>query len=186
MTFRVALRARTIGAHVGLSEQDLARIDSIVASVKREQPSEYGLTPKNRRLLAHFDDPAFVDRLLTFPQRLVEAAKTATNKRHAATRARDAVTVELLLMCGIRLSNLARLRVGETIRKVGEGRDACWEVDLPAEQVKNRQPLRFHLPAESGRLIDWYLTNWHAYWCGAGVPPVPGPSARANAGDEQS
>lgn len=81
-------RARTIGAQVGLPAQDLARIDRIVASVKREQSAEYGLTPKNRRLLAHFDDPAFVDRLLTFPQRLVEAAKTATNKRHAATRAR--------------------------------------------------------------------------------------------------
>ena len=170
MMFRVALRARTIGGQVGLSEQDLAGIDSTVAKVKREQSAEYGLTPKNRRLLARFDDPAFVDRLLTFPQRLVQAAKSATNKRHAATRARDAVAVELLLMCGMRLGNLARLRVGETIRKVGEGRDARWVVDLPAETVKNKQPLRFVLKPDSGPLIEWYLSNWHAYWGGPGVP----------------
>jgi integrase len=170
LMFRVARRARTIGVHVGLAAQDLARIDSIVASVRREHPAEYGLTPKNRRLLARFDDPAFVDRLLTFPQRLVQDARTATNKRHAATRARDAVAIELLLMCGIRLGNLAELRVGETIRKVEEGRDAHWVVDLPAEHVKNRQPLKFHLPPESGQLIDWYMAKWHAYWCGPGVP----------------
>jgi integrase len=170
LLFRAALRARTIGVHAGLPEQDLARIDRIVASVRREHPPEYGLTPKNRRLLAHFDDPAFIDRLLTFPQRLLQDARTATNKRHAASRARDAVAVELLLMCGIRLGNLARLRVGETIRKVGEGRDAYWAVDLPAEQVKNKQPLKFRLPPESGQLIDWYIAKWHAYWCGPGVP----------------
>jgi integrase len=170
LMFRVALRARSIGAHAGLPKQDLARIDSILASVRRELSPEYGLTRKNRSLLTHFDDPAFVDRLLTFPQQLIQAAKNASNKRHAASRARDAVAVELLLMCGMRLSNLASLRVGETIRKVGERRDAYWVVDLPAEQVKNRQPLRFRLPADSGRLIEWYLTNWHGYWCGPGVP----------------
>jgi integrase len=176
LMFRVARRARTIGAHVGLSEQDLALIDSIVASVRREHPAEYGLTPKNRRLLAHFDDPAFVNRLLTFPHELMQSAQTATNKRHAASRARDAVAVELLLMCSMRLGNLADLRVGETIRQVGEGHDAYWVVDLPAELVKNRQSLRFLLPPESGRLIEWYLTNWHAYWCGPGAPwlfPAP-------------
>jgi integrase len=170
MMLRVARRARTIGGQVGLSEQDLALVDSFVASVKREQSAEYGLTPKNRRLLARFDDPAVVDRLLTFPQRLVQDAKTATNKRHAATRGRDAVAVELLLMCGIRLGNLARLRIGETIRKVGEGGDAYWQVDVPAEQVKNRQPFKASLPAASGQLIDWYMANWHAYWGGPGVP----------------
>lgn len=73
-------------------------------------------------------------------------------------------------MCGMRLGNLARLRVGETIRKVGEARDAYWVVDLPAETVKNKQPLKVRLPPESGQLIEWYLTNWHAYWCGPGVP----------------
>ena len=47
---------------------------------------------------------------------------------------------------------------------------AGWIVDLPAEAVKNRQPLRYVLLPESARLIEWYLANWHAYWCGPDVP----------------
>lgn len=175
--YRAAYRVRKIAAYAGLPEQDLARLDDILASVKREHPAEPGLTPKNRRLLEHVDDPAFVDRLLAFPQRLMEAAKTASCERYGASYARDAVAVELLLTCSMRVGNPASLRVGETIRKFGEGRDARWIVDLPAETVKNRQPLRYVLLPESGRLIEWYLANWHPYWCGADAPwlfPVKG------------
>jgi hypothetical protein len=35
------------------------------------------------------------------------------------------------------------LRLGETIRKYGEGAAASWVNDIPAEKVKNREPLRF-------------------------------------------
>ena len=108
------------------------------------------MTPKNRRLLERVDDPAFVERLLAFPQRLVEAAKAASCDRYGASYARDAVAVELLLTCSMRVGNLAALHVGETIRKFGEGRDARWIVDLPPEIVKNRQPLRYVLLPESG------------------------------------
>lgn len=167
--YRVAYRARRIAAHVGLPEQDLALLDRILASVRREHPPEYGLTPKNRRLIEHMDDPAFVDRLLAFPHRLMEAAKAASCPRYGASYARDAVAVELLITCSMRVTNLATLRVGETIRKVGEGRDARWVVDLPPETVKNRQALRYVLLPDSGRLIEWFLERWHSYWCGLGV-----------------
>jgi integrase len=141
-----------------------------MASVRREYPAQHGLTPKNRRLIDQMDDPAFVDRLLAFPHRLMEAAKTASCERYGASYARDAVAVELLITCGMRLGNLADLRLGETIRKVGEGRDARWIVDLPQEAVKNHQPLRYVLLPESVRVIEWFLERWHAYWCGSGAP----------------
>ena len=43
-------------------------------------------------------------------------------------------------------------------------------VDLPAEKVKNRMPLRYTLLPESGRLVEWYLATWHPAWCGPGSP----------------
>jgi hypothetical protein len=71
----IAYQARKIAAHAGLPERDLAQIDRIWGSVKREAPTCYGLTDKNRRLLDHLDDAAFVDRLVTLPYRLMDAAK---------------------------------------------------------------------------------------------------------------
>ena len=43
-------------------------------------------------------------------------------------------------------------------------------IDIPAEKVKNRQPLRFTLLPESEQLVEWYLANGHQYWCGPGSP----------------
>jgi integrase len=102
----------------------------------------------------------------------MQTAKAASCERYGASYARDAVAVELLLTCSMRVGNLAELRVGETIRKFGEGRDARWVVDLPQERVKNRQSLRYVLLPESAKLIEWYLETWHPYWGGPGVPWV--------------
>ena len=44
-----------------------------------------------------------------------------TAGRLAAACARDAVAVELLLTCSMRVGNLVDLRLGETIRRFGEG-----------------------------------------------------------------
>jgi hypothetical protein len=41
---------------------------------------------------------------------------------------------------------------------------------LPAEKVKNAQPLRYTLLPESGRLIEDYLALWQHRGCGHGVP----------------
>jgi integrase len=76
----------------------------------------------------------------------------------------------MLLTCTMRVSNLADLRVGETIRRFGEGRDARWVIELPAETVKNRLAMRYTLLPESGRLIEWYLATWHQRWSGPGSP----------------
>jgi hypothetical protein len=143
--YQMAYRVRKIAAHVGLSQPELARIDRILASVKREFPAEPGLTEKNRRLLGHLDDPAFVDRLLKFPARLVQVANATTCDRYAASCARDALATELLLTCSMRVGNLADLRVGESIRRFGQGRTARWVIEIPAEKVKNGQPLRYTL-----------------------------------------
>ena len=73
-----------------------------------------------------------------------------TAGRLAAACARDAVAVELLLTCSMRVGNLVDLRLGETIRRFGEGATTRWVIEIPGEKVKNRQPLRFVLPARIG------------------------------------
>jgi integrase len=100
----------------------------------------------------------------------MQAAKAASCIRYGASLARDAVAVELLLTCSMRVANLVDLRVGESIRRFGEGRNGRWVIDIPGEKVKNGQPLRYPLLPESGRLLEEYLATWQPYWCGPGAP----------------
>jgi integrase len=162
----VAHRVPKIASHVGLPEEDQARLRELRSMVNRAAPSRRGLAPKNRRLLDHLDDRAFVDRLITLPARIMAAARQMTHQPRAASLARDAVATELLLTCGMRVGNLVDLRVGETIRKFGEGAKARWAIEIPPEKVKNRQPLRYNLLPETVRLLEDYLGTWHPTWCG--------------------
>ena len=163
-------RARRVAAHAGLPAQDLARLDQMLARVRQMTPPRRDLAAKNRRLLEHVDDQGFIDRLVTLPGRLMAAASRMTAGRLAAACARDAVAVELLLVTCLRVGNLVDLRLGETIRRFGEGATTRWAIEIPAPKVKNRQPLRFILPPESVQLLEHYLAHWHAHWCGAGSP----------------
>lgn len=164
----VAHRARQIAGNVeGVSPEALRRLDDMLVAVKRDAPPSTGMTEKNRRLIDQLDDPAFIHRLVHLPSRLLAEAE-ATRPRFAAGLGRDAVAVELLLTCSMRVGNLARLRLGETIQKVGTGANGRWVIDIPKEEVKNGQPLRFTLPSLSAQLVEQYLVTWQDHWSGPG------------------
>jgi hypothetical protein len=165
----IAYRSRRIARDLGLPEQDCARLDEILAWINRARPTTCGLADKNRRLLEELDDPAFVERLLTLPSKLMAAARQSTRNGPASSSARDAVAIEILLTCSMRVGNLIDLRLGQTIRKYGDGAAARWVIDIPGEKVKNGQPLRYTLLPESGQLIEEYLADWHHRWCGHSV-----------------
>ena len=89
------------------------------------------------------------------------------------------MVVELLLTCSMRVGNLVDLRLGETIRRLGDGHEARWVIEIPEQKVKNSQPLRFTSWPNSARLLEWYLAEWHGH---CAVPPHPGCSPTAGAG----
>ena len=149
LAFRALKVARESKA---VSERELQQLRAICERVREAVPCRRQLTKKNRRLLEHMDNRAFVDRLLNLPQQLMVIASKQKNEKFAAAYVRDAVAIELLLTCGLRAGNIVDLRLGETIRKLGEGRDARWVIEIPGERVKNGQPLRFVLLPESVRL----------------------------------
>jgi integrase len=173
MTVQIELlagRARKFVTDAGVPAEDVARLRELYARVVSAGPSRRGMTEKNRRLLDHLDDPAFIDRLVTLPFRLMAAARQMTASTPAASSARDAVAIEILLSCSMRVGNLIELRLGESIRRFGEGPRARWAIDIPGEKVKNGQPLRYTLLPESAQLLEGYLEHWHAHWCGPGSP----------------
>jgi hypothetical protein len=49
------------------------------------------------------------------------AAKQSTASSRAMSLARDAVAAEILINCSMRVGNIIDLRLGETIRRYGQG-----------------------------------------------------------------
>jgi integrase len=83
----------------------------------------------------------------------------------AASYARAALAIELLLTCSLRRQNLLRLKLEETIRRIGSGDARQWVIELPAEDVKNEEPLRFQLLPESVNILEIYLGEWRGKLC---------------------
>jgi integrase len=87
------------------------------------------------------------------------------NRRRAATYARCALAIELLLFCSMRRENLVPLTLDKSIRKIGAPHDAIWVIEIAGEDVKNGEPLRYQLPPDSAQLLDGYLIRWRPLLC---------------------
>lgn len=167
----LAFRAYKVAQGIDcVPDQNLMQIAEICERVRRVAPYKRELAAKNRRLLEQVDNSGFVDRLVMLPERLMTDARKMKNSRFAASCTRDAVAIELLLTCSLRVGNLVDLRLGETIRRYGEDHDVRWVIEIPGDRVKNGQPLRFVLPRASVLLLEEYLRVWHSFWCGPATP----------------
>lgn len=134
---------------------------------QRLGPERSGLTVKNQTVLRQFDDPKMLQQLLMLPQRLMmRARRLGAGNRRAAIAAQLAVAVEILLMAPIRINNLIGLRLGEHLVRPG-GSKAPFHLILPAEEVKNAEPMEFALPPQSSALMDEYIRVYR--------PAVAGP-----------
>jgi hypothetical protein len=64
-------------------------------------------------------------------------------------------------MAPIRISNLARLDLERHLVRPGRGKGL--HIVIEPEEVKNREPLEYPLPAESVQLIECYLRYYRSY-----------------------
>jgi integrase len=170
LIFLLALRARMIARWCKLTAPELEEIDKIVESLDDQRPSTRGMAEKNRRVVRHLEDPGFRDRLLLLPERLLSKAYAMRNGRLAATYARAALVIELLLTCSMRRQNLLSLRLDENIRRIGSGAACRWLIELPSEDVKNEEPLRFELLPETVHILEKYLADWRRKLCSKPTP----------------
>jgi integrase len=161
----LAVRARKLAEHCGLPLEELEQLDDIVAAVKEDVPRRRGMTPKNKAVIDRLDDQRFRDLVFLLPRKLVELAQATRNRLTAARLVRTAVAIELLLVCAMRRENLVPLALDKDIRKLGEGKNAFWVIDIAEHEVKNDEPLRYRLPTESAELLAYYLSIWRPVLC---------------------
>ncbi len=152
------LMARTLKSaaryRVKVDEAELAKINRLVV---RLAPKQGGLTQKNRERLMQFNDPELVHRFLDLPRRIFEEVKK--RKRKSIVDAVDAqigVAIAILQAAPMRISNLARLDLHRHLMSIGNR----VYVVIPADEVKNEQPLQFELPDDTADLLTWYCVEY--------------------------
>jgi integrase len=126
------------------------------------------MTRKNRDRLRKLHNDENTLRLLNLPDRLF--THPPSGKANAYTKAlarEDAVAIAILLVCPVRVKNLAGIHLEQHIQRPGDGRAY---LVLTEGDLKNGRPLEFELPKELIHMIDLHLTTRCPLMCPAGTP----------------
>jgi len=98
------------------------------------------------------------ERLLSLGLELIRRGETSTylTELACARLVRDGLMIALLALCPIRLRNLAELRVGRQLRRIG---DAWWLI-LEEAETKTGRPDERPIPDILTGPIDGWLKHW--------------------------
>ena len=161
---KLAMAIKAIARHHVRVEED--HLEKLKRICQRLKVPKHGLTEKNRSRLRQFDDPRNVGELYNLPNKLVALAKDRRRRdRPAAVLVQQAVALEILIMCPIRIGNLAPLSLEKHLAWSRPGRQGKLQLSIPPEEVKNSEPLEFELPEESALLIKLYLEKYRPLLC---------------------
>jgi integrase len=163
----------------------LKEMTKVINGLRRHMKKS-GLTEKNHRKLAQFDAPQNRDGILLLPQRLHRIAVTNRasghfSKQRAAGLMMTAVAVEILLMCPLRVGNLASLDLKTHIRRSHERGHVTTHIYIPAAEVKNKTEIHFELPGPSARMLEEFVEQFRPDLPGAATSTLlfPGKNGRA-------
>ena len=154
-------------------------------AMKRLRVRNPGLSDKNNRAMAQFDDPKTIEAFVSLPSKLWTKAersnKTAsTNRRtkEAQLCVQTAIAIEILIFAPMRISNLQNLRLDQHIS--WQNRQAV--IHIPSAQVKNDMDLVFKLPLSLSQRIQTYINDWRALYT-EGANPYLFPGRKMNPKD---
>jgi integrase len=138
-----------------------------------------GMTEKNRKLLAQFDEDAVVETFVGLPDRIMEdvaraeaaiakgtkqprsryTRRSLKTSRQRARLVHTAVAIEILIMAPLRRGNLGGIEIGIHLLPHGDG----YRLQFEEREVKNEQRLGPSLPAESAKLIRTYIQKYRPH-----------------------
>jgi integrase len=151
-----ALTALKIAKHWVESPQD--QIEQLQAIRGEVAPEDSGMTVRNRARLRQFDDPENLQRLINLPQTILRALPPSERLSYdQAVKLQSAVAIGILLDAPLRAKNLAALHLGRHVHRTRAG--GARQINIPAEEVKNRSALAFEVSDSLGQLTDAYLAR---------------------------
>lgn len=166
MIAEVASRLRHFGRITNQPELTQANLDRLARRLA--VPPQKGMTQKNRSRLRVLQNDQSMQGLLNFPARLFASPpKGKSNPYMQALAREDALATAILLVCPVRIKNLAGIHIEQHIQRPGDGRAYLVMTD---DEVKNDRPLEFELPKELVRMIDQHLATRSPEMCPSGTP----------------
>jgi integrase len=166
MISEMAALLRNLSRITDQSEQTREQLTKLAARLATAP--QRGMTRKNRDRLRKLHNDENTLRLLNLPDRLF--THPPSGKANAYTKAlarEDAVAIAILLVCPVRVKNLAGIHLEQHIQRPGDGRAY---LVLTEGDLKNGRPLEFELPKELIHMIDLHLTTRCPLMCPAGTP----------------
>ncbi len=165
MISEVAALLRNLSRITGQPEETQKQLTNLAARLAT--PPQRGMTRKNRDLLRNLQNEKSIQRLLHLPEKLFSNPPPGeTNAFTKALAREDAVAIGILLVCPVRIKNLAGIHLERHIQRPGDGRAY---LVLTEDDLKNERPLEFELPQELIRMIDRHLATRSPELCPAGT-----------------
>jgi integrase len=168
--------------HLAADDETIAFYAS---AMKRLRVSQDGLSDKNQRAMAQFDDPKMIEALVGLPIKLWAKVDRSRNKTSTHRRSKEAqlfvqaaVAIEILIFAPMRISNLQNLRLNQHIS--WQNKHAV--IHIPRAQVKNDMDLVFKLPLTVSQRIQTYISDWRALYT-EGANPYLFPGRKMNPKD---
>ena len=126
---------------------------------RRMDPGRKGLTDKSRVRLMQFEDEENLAKLMLLPERLAtEARRQDRGGVTEAFKMQTAMALALLRVCPLRIKNVAALNLERHITRLRSGGKV--HLVIPADEVKNKAPLEFKLPADVVAILDRYIEEY--------------------------
>lgn len=115
-----------------------------------------GLTPKNKRAMRQFDDPAVLQRLRNLPTRLwAEVKRNQKQNFRTLAKAQAALAISMLIYMPLRSQNLHGLVFDEHVFLRDPSRSIS-SLEIPADEVKNKTELAFDIPPHIAKMLIAY------------------------------
>lgn len=135
-----------------LPHQDCETLRRLARNLR---PEHEGLAPRNEARLAQINDRRRLDKVLMLPVTLAGRVRRAGPPTVTLAQTfQTAVVIELFLMTGLRIANVAELEIGRTLLLRERG---GIDILIPRESVKNRTAFTADLPSAPARLLREYL-----------------------------
>lgn len=128
---------------------------------------QVGMTRKNRERLRVLQNDDKLQKLLLLPDRIFGRSSGRSKGYTTALAREDALAIAILLVCPIRVKNLAEIHLEWNLHRPGDG---CVFLVFEDNEVKNQRPLEFELPRDVSRMIDRHLSSRVPELCPPGTP----------------
>lgn len=143
--------------HLCLKPKKLKRIINIKKKVAYDPK---GMTAKNAKRLAQFDDWQNVVRLLCLPADLMDRALDNPSSRKSSLLAMHAAAMAILLACPMRVKNLSGLDIDRHLIPHRNGTHTTYTLRIEGREVKNEEPIDVELSHSNSQLLHRYIIKF--------------------------